>query len=133
MPSLPNQSYRVHPSYPATDHEGTKIDYRDDPTAWVTQPDYGPRRISPERHPLTFKVHPHDPAFLDEDSDFRSPARPLYDAVFERPIPPGSMVELTVLDSPRPVVIGLYHSVAQAHDVAYRAGFTMFALRAIIR
>lgn len=35
----------IRKAYPRYDHEGTWIDYRDDPTAWQREPSYGPRRI----------------------------------------------------------------------------------------
>ena len=126
MTSLPKSAPAVHPDYPSHDHEGTLIDYRDDPTAWLDEPEYE-RKVPLPAFPLPVD---DDDSFLDEDTDFRQ-AIPHYDVVFSRPLPPGAVVELTVLDGGSPTTIGFFNSLAEANDAAYRVGTGMFGLKAI--
>ncbi len=127
MDSLPRLHPARNPHYPSHDHEGTLIDYRDDPTAWATMPRY-PRRV-PQLH-VVMSVELADVTCLDDAGDFTSP-RPRYDAVFERPIPPGCRVELTVLDHGHATVIGTFGTIQEANYAAFNAHVTTFALRAV--
>jgi hypothetical protein len=127
MDSLPHPEPSRNPHYPRVDHEGTVIDYRDDPTGWATMPRISRRVPLP---PVPPTVDPHDITFLDDAGDFTSPS-PRYDAVFERPIGPGDRVEVTVLDGGHATVVGKFRSLQDANDAMYRTGTMMFGVKIV--
>jgi hypothetical protein len=121
----------VHPSAPRFDHEGTRIDYSDDPTAWLYDPYLGPRKVPAISYPKLAE-QPNDTTFLDEEDDSDGISQhPEYDAVFERPLCPGRPVELISLDGGSSCVIGQFKSLQQANDAAFRSGATRFTVRSI--
>lgn len=130
MSSIPQESPRVHPLSPTHDHEGTRIDYSDDPTGWIEEPVWT-RKVAPLAHPFDRESDADE--FLDEDTDFTRPRQtPLYDVVFERPLVPGKPVELVVLDGGSACVIGTYKTIDAANDAAFRTGTFLFALRSVV-
>jgi hypothetical protein len=120
----------VHPSAPRFDHEGTRIDYSDDPTAWIYDPYLGPRKAPALVYPKLAE-HPSDTSFLDDDESDGISQHPEYDAVFDRPLCPGRSVELVSLDSGSACVIGQYKSLQEANNAAFRTNTQRFAVRAI--
>jgi hypothetical protein len=131
MSSLSALRAPVHPSAPRYDHEGTRIDYSDDPTAWLYDPYLGPRKVAPIVYPK-LADQPNDTSFLDDDDESDGIGQhPEYDAVFERPLCPGRPVELVSLDGGSACVIGTYKSLQAANDAAFKTNTQRFAVRAI--
>ena len=130
MSSLQSSCARVHPSVPTHDHEGTRIDYTDDPVAWIYDPYLGPPKVPPAIYPPS--VVSDDTSFLDGDDDTDPPSSDFqYDVIFERPLTPNRPVELYALDRGTPFFVGTFATMQEANDLAFRCAYFRFALRSI--